>query len=334
MKLKKVESGVLEYNNYFIETPIEDFLGVFRSSRQNGVFKLFDGNVERPFEYDNFVVLLDKNETLLGKNENVGMYFRIDDKIYGLEEMFIEDEPSSNKWKFTLYDGFLQGYTRSEGEWINKGGANLTEPIQYQGFKVKAEEPLEITNYRVYSSPYIYLYGLSEGYSAEGFDKEGNSVLERRYANELGTVELFVSDILEQGNIVIYNDNGTVVAFTDLDKIVFGDKFLLVDHDLELRYRGQVLDYHPTKLTQRREMVYLVNTSDRLTYDRILIKVNNPNEDEITISFNKDEGWTDQLYLSELKPNHTKDIYIKIVRKTGQKGDFLARRFALEIDEY
>ena len=47
MELRKIEDGKIEINNYFLETPIGDFLGEFRGSKSDGQFKLFEGRVER-----------------------------------------------------------------------------------------------------------------------------------------------------------------------------------------------------------------------------------------------------------------------------------------------
>lgn len=334
MELRKIEDGKIEINNYFLETPIGDFLGEFRGSKSDGQFKLFEGRVERPFPYKDYVVLVKKKPSKLLYGQELTMYTRIGGRVYGLSESGdVDQEEVNSHWKLINYDGFVQGYMRDENlVWHNMGGADVEGAAEFQGFEAIGGAELIIEDYEVYSSPYIYIFDVPIDYSAEAVDIEGNVIYEKRHSGDTGMIKLYVDDS-RTAAIVLYDDSGSEVTRTELMSLKYGDKFLLSDHNLVLKYKGQVLDHNPTRLRDRVDLVELANLSDINTESRILITVDNQNDDEVYISFDG-EDYARELRLPELEPNSQQEIYIKIVRERGVNNPFLMRKFSLEIDEY
>lgn len=335
MKLKKVEDGLIEHNNYFIETPIGDLLGDFRGSKTGNTFILYEGRVERPFPHNDFVIIVKKDPKPLTPANQLKLYTRSKDKVYGLLETGkVDNYETNSEWKLVRHEDFIQGYIKNQDqEWVNMGGADVSSDTEFQGFSVEGDTELIMRSYEVYSSPYISLYNVPLDYSAEAFDKDGNSIFEKRYASEEGVIELYVTDV-QEGKIILYNTDGTRAYETAIMNLKYGDRFMLVDHDLELRYKGRVLDHHPTFLGQRKELVYLVNTSDRRAYEKTLVSVYNPDgRDEITISLDNVE-FSDKVKIPLMRPNHTQDIFVNIKREESKPNDYRQRKFALEIGEY
>ena len=101
---------------------------------------------------------------------------------------------------------------------------------------------------------------------------------------------------------------------------------------LDLIYKGRILDYTPTLLHSRRELVTLKNSSDT-TYTDIGITpiIPNPhNTDIIEVSFDNDEFYS-SITLDEIEPEQEVDIYIKIIKDRGVKS-YSTRHFILELD--
>lgn len=334
MELRKIEDGKIEINNYFVETPIGDFLGDFRASKSNGEFRLFEGRVERPFSYEDFVILVKKKPKRLISGQELQMYTRVGGRVYGLSESGdVEQEETNSYWKLISYDGFVQGYMKDENDkWHNMGGADIAGEVEFQGFRATGGAELIIEDYEVYSSPYIYIFDVPQNYSAVVLDIEGNVVYEKRHSGLTGMIKLYVDDP-KNGGIVLYNEEGLEVTRTELIDLKYGDKFLLSGHNLVMKYKGRVLDHNPTRLNDRVDIVELANLSESNIEERILITVDNQNDDEVYISFDG-ESYASELKLPKLEPLEHKDIYIKIVREIGTNNPFLMRKFSLEIDEY
>lgn len=330
MKIKKIEEGLLEHYNYFLHMPLTDIVGNGRMSRDEKEVVVHGGRVERPFNYEEFVIIVNKENANLSEQDSIRMYTRIDGRMYGIDENGKSNYNQSDTWKIIRYEDYIQAYAKKDGQWENIGGTSSSLPIAHQGFEVNGESPLTIKDYKVYSSPYITLYDVPEGYSANVVGLGGEELLEKRFATIEGLIELYVIDPVE-GMLVLYDTEGEIALKTELMPFKYGDKFSIIPHDLELRYRGRVLDYKPTRLEKRRELVYLYNTSDIQTYDRIVVSVFNPNVDNIEISLDN-ENFGNEVYIQEIKPNHQREIFIRIKRQEG--NSFRMRKFALEIDEY
>lgn len=333
MKLIKVTEGDIELNNYFIETPIGDMLGEFIGSKEKGRFHLRKGFVERPFPFDEYVIIVKKEPIeLIGKN-NYKLYTRFEDRIHGILEIDEDEGKPYSYWKLIRYDKFIQGYMSHDNKkWEHKGGMDDFVGTNIQGFAVEGQE-LIINDYRVYRSPYITLFNIPEGYYAIGYDANDNPVLEKRNADYNGIIELFVEHIIPNGKIKIFDDMNELVYEEDNFRIQYGDQFLFLEHDLALFYNNIELEHTPpTLLTKRLEKVVLKNLSEDTTYERVLVSVLNENVDRISISLDN-EVFDEELEIPKIEPNEEIDIYIRIRRKPKQPS-FQNKLFYLDIDNY
>lgn len=183
MPLVKVQHGLLEEENFYLSSPVTDFLGSGAWSRTEEVFRLRSGTVLRRLPYDAFVVDVRKEAVSLSGSDRFEFFIEDSNGRLGLREE-AGDEPVTG-WRIIYHEGFMQVYasTGDGGAWENKGGARVDlEGEIRQGFSLRGNEELVITDYRVYSNPNLTLQNFSPGTLARLTGPDEN-VLER-YFNE------------------------------------------------------------------------------------------------------------------------------------------------------
>ena len=322
MQLVKVKDGLLELENFFITSPMEDFLGNGEYSRTPDEFTLQRGSIERRIDYDEFLILIEKEDMALGPDERYEFYLADDEKREGIEE--VHNSEYVKYWKLLYHDGYIQGYKSNNArDWINVGGKRAKQP-KYQGFRVEGKE-LTLNNYKVYSSPYITIQNFYPGTLVRLTDVDGNVIKERLFDNN-NECNIFL-DYPLLGKLEFYDPAMDLLYKSKAINLGYGDIFMFTEYDLQLFYEGQLLTYETTSLYSLIETVILKNNSDE-TYNNVNISINNPNNDEIKISLDN-ENFYDELIIVEIESKEEINIYIKITK--DKSSYFRMNDFTLEI---
>lgn len=335
MRLIKIEDGLLEQENFFQVSPFSNFVGDFNGRRDysEDKFELYSGYIERKFEYEQYVIIVRKQGSpLTSEEDNLIMYVREDGNRAGLKESFDLGGGTFTYWKMLRYDGFTEAYASGNGvDWEHLGGGD-TPPTKIQGFEIQGNSGFNIMDYQVYKNPYITLYGFNEGDICVIEDEHNNEVSVAIFDSD-GKAELLLENVLSGRFVVKDKVTNTTLYSSDIITLQFGDVFSITEFvGLDLIYKGRILDYTPTLLHSRRELVTLKNSSNT-TYTDIGITpiIPNPhNTDIIEVSFDNDEFYS-SITLDEIEPEQEVDIYIKIIKDRGVKS-YSTRHFILELD--
>lgn len=160
MQLVKVKDGLLELENFLTTSPIEDFLGNGEYHRTPDEFILQKGEIERKINYDELLIVVEKEVTELNPDDRFEFYLSDGKDKSGIEEIY--NTEYAKFWKLIYNDGYIQGYRSDDSkEWFNVGGVKANKPL-YQGFKTERRE-LTINNYRVYRGPYLTIQNFYPG---------------------------------------------------------------------------------------------------------------------------------------------------------------------------
>lgn len=330
MRLVKVEDGLLEYVNHFLDAPIGDFLGEFLFSRSGDTFNLKSGYIERVFPYNEYVIVVEKEPVILDEGDAYGFYAREGGKIAGLLESREDGETPATHWKLIRHKGFIQGYRSNDGvTWENKGGGEISALTETQGFSIQGNKELKLRDYKVYRSPYVRFYNFEQGTVAHLYDEKGEKVTER-VSNEDELIEIYLENPIF-GSVRFYNKDGVFVMETPLMNLKYGDTFFNFPHDIEFYYKGSVLDYSPKKLNTRHEVVEMKNLSTTETYELLKLTIVHDTVDRIKISLD-DRNFYNELIVPNIAPQQKIPIYIKI-DKNPNHPSYGIRKFALEVDD-
>ena len=140
MQLVKIQDGLLEIENFLTTSPIEDFLGNGEYHRTPDKFILRSGEVERKINYDEFLIIVDKEATELSPDDRFEFYLSDGTNKSGIEEIY--NTEYTKFWKLIYHDGYIQGYKSDDSKkWSNVGGIKANKP-KYQGFKTEGKERL------------------------------------------------------------------------------------------------------------------------------------------------------------------------------------------------
>ena len=335
LRLVKIEDGLLEQDNFFLTSPFSHFVGNFNGRREQGgtKFELYSGFIERKFEYEQYVVVVKKSGANLEVGDNrLAMYIRHDQNRAGIMETRLQGNGSYKYWKLMRYHGFTQGYASHDGkDWNHLGGGD-TPPTSIQGFEVQGDVGFDILDYKVYKSPYVTLYGFPEHYICNIEDSNGDIISDAIFDSD-GKVELLLEHIISGKLNIIDNLSSAIVYTSDIIDLKFGDVYSLTEYEgLDLIYKGVVLDFKPTLLNMRKEVVVIKNNSTN-TYSNIGITPILPNQhntDVIEVSF---DGVTFHPFvnLETIAPNEEVDLYISIT-KDRSISSYGTRHFVLELD--
>lgn len=326
MQLIKVSSGLLEQEDFLITSPMEDFLGEGDFIRDLESFTLLKGEIERRIPYENFLITVDKEVNSLGPYDLFEFYVCNGNKKAGIQEYYNNYHPGY--WKLIYQDGYVQGYTSEDKkQWTLAGGKRL-EDVKYQGFKTIGNR-LTLKNYKVFSSPYLTIKNYFSGTLVELVDLEGN-VLKTRQFDDNMECNIFL-DYPVRAKLIFKDTIGEVLYSSPYMNFTYGDEYICSAYNLQLFYKGRLLTYETTTLQGLLELLVLRNGSSEDNYKDLTLEIRslNNNLDTIEISFDKEDGYSDKLLLSNLSPGEEKEIYIRIAKEPSQV--FTMRDFYLDI---
>lgn len=331
MKLVKIEDGLLEYENFFTTSPSEDFLGENQYSRTSNVFILKEGYVERPFTYNEFVIVVEKEGVEIKEGDSFKFYTRMKHQVAGIEEtVCMGDSPmqSYKYWKLIRHSSFIQGYVSDDGvNWLNQGGGE-SFPNELQGLSVEGEAELKIKDYKVYRNPFLRIYNFPENTFAELVDSFGE-VLYEQYADENELIEFFLKSPIN-AKVRFYDEGKNFLYETEIMYFQYGDVFVKKSKDIELIYKGVVVDYNPTMLHALTERMILKNTSSTETYNDLFVQIINPTIDDIKISLDS-LNYDSNVIINTLAPQEEVEMFVRIL-KNRSSTTYGTRQFYLEID--
>lgn len=322
MQLVKVKDGLLELENFLTTSPADDFLGDGQYHRTDEQFTLRKGSVERKINYDEFMIVVEKQDTALEVDDRFEFYLSGGESREGIEEIYNTDY--AKYWKLIYYDGYIQGYQSDDGkQWLNVGGKRASKP-NYQGFKTDGKE-LTINNYSVYSNPYITIQNFYPGTLVKLIDTDGNVIKERLFENN-NECSIFL-DYPLMGRLEFYDQLGELLYKSNPINLGYGDVFMFTEYNLQLFYKGQLLTHKTTTLYSLIETAVLKNNSDE-TYHNINISINNNNEDLVEISLDN-ENFSNGVAITGMESKEKINIYIKITKERSNL--FKMNDFTLEI---
>ncbi len=314
MQLTKVQHGLLEEDNFYITSRASDFLGDGRWSRTENIFKLKNGTIKRKFPHKNgFLIEVQKEVNGI----DFEFFFEDSKSKIGIKEV-AGDEKISH-WRIIYYNNFIQTYSSTDGvTWINKGGSYyIFEGDILQGFSVNDDE-LILTDYKVYSSPYLTIQNAKPNTIAQLYNIDGVCLSEKLF-NEDYECNIFLENNLE-GYIKILSDEEYTSSIFYFKQ---GDVFLFTENNLKLIYNGSALSFETTTLNSYTETFKLVNLGDNKVSD-IHIEIINNNSDNIELSLNK-QHYSNLLYINSLSPYEELIFYLKITKSNTvnfRKKDF------------
>lgn len=332
MKLVKIRDGLIEQENFFTTSPSTEFLGNHEYTRTGDIFTLRKGYIERPFPYSEYVIEVEKENEPLEEGSFFDFYIRKEHIVSGMREQYGESDNGQvyKHWKLIRYDDYIQAYASVDKKsWVNKGGGEYIGKLsEVQGFKVSDNAELSIRDYKVYHSPYFTLYGLTPEFEVVLLN---NGVETHRViVDNTGSVNIFLDFVYENAVIEVYNTTGEQVFQSEPKVIKYGDIFLEAENNIELIYKGSILNHESTFLHTRKELIAIKNMSDSETYYDIGLSIINQNKDDVELSFD-DSTYAESITLNELQPNEQRDFYIRITRDRTV-GNYGLRNFALVID--
>lgn len=321
--------GRIDSEDYFLTGSLTDFLGGGVCSRKDDLFEVKKGEIKRRFPYQEFaaVVKLEESEGSFGSR----CFFVETTRGDTITEVGISQsavERSSNYWRITCSDGFIQTFQSHDGQtWNNEGGYVLKdgEQVAFLGFSVSGDATLCFSSCTCYSSPFLFVQNFAEGFMVKLLD-DGDQVLK---------TELFGGNMIARicmdssliGKLNVYSSKEELVAEGALTEYEPGDVWLWSDRTLELRYNGAVLDYGPTNLQQKEiHTMTLKNTGDA-ALQKLKVQVSGIDADKVQLSWDGTE-YVESLTLEELQGKIEKVFFMKIA--STQVG-FQVMDFAVEI---
>lgn len=323
MQLVKVSDGLIESDNFLLTSEFGDFLGDGFYNRSQESFTLEKGSIERNLNYDEFVIVVEKEPSTLLEDDRFEFYIRNEDNKVGLEE--VNDRSYVRFWKLILHDNFMQGYKSDDGKvWQNVGGTQYTKKPLIQGFNAIGQE-LIINDYRVYKSPYVTIQNYYPGTVVKLVDNLGKVVKERLFT-ENHDCNIFL-DYPGEYRLMFYTSEGDLVYESELLDLVCGDIYMFTEYDLQLFHKETLLTHKTTTLHTLLETVIVRNNSLE-DYKNIKLTINNPNLDEVTISLDN-EIFSNYIILDKLLAGEEKTVYIKIIKEN--KKMFKMNEFTLDI---
>ena len=312
----KIRSGLIEKDNPLLFSKIGDFFGSGTYVRDEKSFTVYDGYCERNFDYNQFVVIVEKEPNVLIDTDEYGIYTRISGRRSGLIEC-VENKSGNQKtathWKFIYYDGFIQTYLSYDNmnEWIATGGGQNVEQTDVQGFYVNSKTPLILKDYKTYSNPYTKFLNIPKGYYVKIYDKDNNLKKTKRSLN--GFVEVYMTSPIEKGYFTISNEKETVVYTSEILNIDLGDIFDDLQYELEVWYGRNIIERYSTAHIGRYKEIITVKNISNKTYNNIYVNVlkNEDNIDNIELSLD-DNIYSNKVIIPTLEVNQIANIYIQI----------------------
>lgn len=309
MVLKKLMSGLIEFDNFFSTSHANDFLGGGSYRIIDNTFILDGGLIERNLLLDEFVVVIEQRFRPI-KEDYSSFYVRGEGDA--LIEIICNIDNALNFFKIAKYDNFVQAYESNETmNWVNIGGADVAN-ITHQGFRLSGYTPYTLLNYTLYRSPYVRLYNFPAGYRAVLSNTERDFRLEKYFQDDL-VCKLFLDNSGDY-KLEIYNLEDEIVYLNESIYLDMGDEFTWSDVDLNIIYKDNVLDYNTAKFSYRNDVMTVHNISDK-TYNNLILSIDRPREntDKIKLSFNNND-FEATLKIDKIKPDEKIDFYVYITK--------------------
>lgn len=323
MKLVKVSDGLIERDNFLLTSEFSDFLGSGFYNRSQESFTLEKGSIERNLNYDEFVIVVEKEPSPLLEDDKFEFYIRSEDNKVGLEE--VNDTNYVKFWKLILHDNYMQGYKSNNGqEWENIGGTQYTLKPSIQGFSAIGQE-LIINDYRVYRSPYVTIQNYYPNTVVKLVDSEEDVIKERLFTDD-HECNIFL-DSPGEYKLMFHTTEGDLVYESEFLDLTYGDIYMFTEYDLQLFHKETLLTHKTTTLHTLLETVTVKNNSLD-DYENIKLTINNPNLDEVTISLDK-YLFNDSIIIDRLLAGEEKEVYIRIIKEN--KKMFQMNEFTLDI---
>lgn len=329
MNFIKVKNGLLEEENFFLNSPASDFLGDGIWSRTNKRFTLKSGEIKRklPDSYVNgFMIVVKKDSVLMDRNSIFKFFIENNETKIGIEESYSSEV--NEYWKIIYYNEFIQVYSSNDGKiWKNNGGSNIKlEGDIFQGFSVHGKKELILSNYKVYNSPYLKLQNYEPGVKVYLYDENDNLINERVF-NKDYECDIFIDYDLN-GYIKLFKDDN-LIHTSSCQSFLQGDVFLFSSNNLQLIYQENILDYNTIFLEEKEEKFILKNSGDTEVFNINIDISKNNNEDKIYLSYDR-TNYLDKLNIDSLKSNEEIEFYIKIMRENQNKS-FQVKYFDINI---
>lgn len=340
-KIIKIQNGVIEKNNYFLESKLTDFLGTSSFVRDDKEFTITNGYFERNFKYNQYVIIVHKENNRLGSEDSYGIYTRFQGRRSGLVEkgeLENDYENTATHWKIISYDGFIQTYLsyNNMNKWVACGGGQWIEPTDIQGFYINTKNsPLTIKDYKVYSSPYIEFINLPVGYYVQLFNNENKQTHMKKAIN--GYCEIYLAKPLENAHFKILNEREVVVYTSETLDINLGDIFSDSQYQLEVSYYDNVIKtYSNNFMPTYKEMVTVKNVGDKPYKNiKVSVKINDDNIDKVEICLVNDEPQEDDyknsIIIPQLNIGEIQNIYMKVT-KSPLSSNYGKKGFCLEFN--
>lgn len=331
MKLIKVKNGLLEAENFFLTSSFGDFAGSANVTRdtETGKVKLISNNkIERKFNYDEFVIELEKeNFNSIGEDDYSMLYLGNNNYTFGIRDKELSKQ--NKYWKILKQENYIQAYTSSDGiNYTNIGGMEFAEILTRQGFMKHNDENFILNNYKVYANPYITIQNFPKGTSCELYDKDNNLLKTRLFDQNLECKVYLDSNNME-GYFIFKDINKKVIYTTSHLQLGYGDIWVYSPYNFEIIYQGNVVNIDPTLLQDLDEMITIKNIGDK-DYTGIIIGTQTSSNDLIQLS-SDGTTYTDTLTIN-IAQNEEKNIYVKIT-KNADNHNFSVRDFQLIINE-
>lgn len=332
MRLIKIEDGRSEVGNFYLSSDMSNYAGdsnVTRDVIGKTVTLVSNNKIERKFDLQQFVIVVKKepwgvDNYLAG--ENAVCYIGTAKANYGIKD---DSTDESSYWKLILQDNHLQSYGSKDGQlWTNVGGVQLLDTIISQGFrKNSSTKDLVLQDYAIYKRAYVTLLNFPEKTIAVLQDKNGNEVRSALFDENM-EAQIFL-DYCMKGKFVFLNADNNVIYTSDLFNLQYGDKFILSPYELEVIYKGTIVEV-PTMLDSLYEKVSIKNLSNTDTYYNLKVSIESNTNDLIQLS-SDGAAFMDTLTLLMLVPGQQIDLFIRIYRSVDT-NDFQVRNFQLNIE--
>jgi hypothetical protein len=331
MKLVKMKSGLLEYDNFYLTSDFGDFLGTDGSNRDGETLEITTTErIERRFDYQSFLVQIEKEDWTDMLEEDRSIFY-VSDGVdeYGLVEVYEEDQNAFQK--LIMSEGFLQCYSSKDGkEWENEGGIDFKgRTVSKQGFRKSGLKTYKLKDYAVYSEAHVTVQNFPEGYKAVLKDSNGSVIRERLFGGDMQS-KVFLDNNM-RGSIEVYDADNTLVLSTGVTELNFGDVFIMSDYELELLYRGQPVEQEDTTQIAMNEIVTIKNVSTSETYSNLTVLAEIDSNDIVEFSLDGINYGTSAT-IATLAPGEAVDLYISISRGEGNEGTFTYKDFLLKIE--
>lgn len=331
----KIRSGLIEKDNPLLFSKITDFFGAGTFVRDEDIFTIYNGYVERNLNYKEFVLIVEKEPNILTDNDTYGLYTRISGRRSGLIECVegsLGNQKTATHWKFIYYDGFIQTYLSYDNmnEWVATGGGQNIEQTDVQGFYVDSNTPLILKDYKTYSSPYTKFLNVPQGYYVKLYDNKHNLKQIKHSIN--GIVEIYMASPIENGYFTISNEKETVLYTSENLDIYLGDIFDDLQYQLEVWYGRRLIErYSTTHIDRYKEIISIKNISNKV-YENVYMNIlkENNNTDIIELSLN-DKDYSDRIMIPIIEPNNIINVFIRITKDKSIQN-YGSKNFSIEFN--